>query len=101
MRVTERGSQYTANAFTTLCAKHRIAQSMSRSGSCLGNAAAESFATLKTEFVYRAVLPTKTHARQQLIRWFERYNRVRRHSHCGWRASIAYEKITYKAARAA
>jgi transposase InsO family protein len=93
--------QYTANAFVQLCSKHRITQSMSRSGSCLDNAAAESFfATLKTELVYRVVPATKPRARRQLIRWFDRYNRTRRHSHCGWRAPIAYEKITTKAARA-
>jgi transposase InsO family protein len=68
---SDRGSQYTANAFVALCAKHQITQSMSRSGSCLDNAAAESFfATLKTELVYRVVLATKARARQQLIRWF-------------------------------
>jgi putative transposase len=99
---TDRGSQYTSNAFVKLCTKHRISQSMSRSGSCLDNAVAESFfATLKTELVYRVVLATRAGARRQLIRWFDRYNRVRRHSHCGWRAPIAYEKITDKAARAA
>jgi len=64
---TDRGSQYTSDAFTGLCAKHRIVQSMSRSGSCLDNAVAESFfATLKTELVYRVVLATKPHARQRL-----------------------------------
>ncbi|TML64067.1 MAG: IS3 family transposase [Actinobacteria bacterium] len=99
---TDRGSQYTANAFVELCRRHRIVQSMSRSGSCLDNAAAESFfATLKTELVYRVVLATKSRARRQLIRWFDRYNQTRRHSHCGWRAPIAYEKIDTPARRAA
>jgi putative transposase len=75
---------------------------MSRSGSCLDNAAAESFfATLKTELVYRIVLVTKARARQRLIRWFDRYNQTRRHSHCGWRAPITYEKINTNTARAA
>lgn len=99
---TDRGSQYTAHAFVQLCRKHRITQSMSRSGSCLDNAVAESFfATLKTELVYRVVLTNRARARRQLIRWFDRYNNQRRHSHCGWRAPIAYEKITTEAARAA
>jgi putative transposase len=75
---------------------------MSRSGSCLDNAAAESFfATLKTELIYRVVLVTRARARRQLIRWFDRYNRNRRHSHCGWRAPIAYENIDITARRAA
>ncbi len=75
---------------------------MSRSGSCLDNAVTESFfATFKTELVYRVALATKSRTRQLLVRWFERYNRTRRHSHCGWRAPIAYEKIIIEAARAA
>jgi transposase InsO family protein len=99
---SDRGSQYTANAFVELCRRRQVVQSMSRSGSCLDNAAAESFfATLKTEFVYRVVLATKSRARWQLIGWFDRYNRTRRHSHCGWRAPIAYEKIDTTARRAA
>ncbi|MGQ0826301.1 MAG: integrase core domain-containing protein [Actinomycetota bacterium] len=46
-------------------------------------------------------LATKAGARRQLIRWFDRYNRTRRHSHCGWRAPIAYEKINMQTRRAA
>lgn len=99
---SDRGSQYTAGTFVELCRKHRITQSMSRSGSCLDNAAAESFfATLKTELVYRVVLATKASARRRLIRWLDRYNRTRRHSHCGWRAPIAYEKINTNKTQAA
>lgn len=92
---TDRGSQYSSDAFTGLCARHRITQSMSRSGSCLDNAPAEAFfASLKTELVYRVALPTREQARQRVVRWLERYNRVRRHSHCGYTAPIAYETLT-------
>lgn len=99
---TDRGSQYTSHAFTGLCAKHRIVQSMSRAGSCHDNAAAESwFATLKTELVYRIALPTRTFARQRVIAWIDRYNRTRRHSHCGLKFPITYEKINTPAANAA
>jgi transposase InsO family protein len=92
---TDRGSQYTSKAFTGLCARHGIIQSMSRSGSCLDNAPAEAFfATLKTELVYRIVLPTRRQARKRLVRWLERYNRVRRHSHCGYQAPAVYEART-------
>jgi len=99
---TDRGSQYTAGSFVELCRKHEIVQSMSRSGSCLDNAAAESFfATLKTELIYRVVLPTKAGARQRLVRWLDRYNRNRRHSHCGWRAPITYEKLNTQTRHAA
>lgn len=99
---TDRGSQYTSNAFTALCAKHRIVQSMSRAGSCHDNAAAESwFASLKTELVYRIALPTRTFARQRVIAWIDRYNRTRRHSHCGLKSPINYEKLNTPAAAAA
>ena len=99
---TDRGSQYTSTAFVELCRRHRITQSMSRAGSCLDNAVAESFfATLKTELVYRTVLATKAIARRRLIAWFDRYNRTRRHSHCGLTAPITYEAATVPAAQAA
>jgi len=92
---SDRGSQYTSDAFTGLCARHRITQSMSRSGSCLDNAPAEAFfASLKTELVYRVALSTRRHARQRVVRWLERYNRVRRHSHCGYKAPLVYETLT-------
>lgn len=99
---TDRGSQYTAGIFTALCRRHRIVQSMSRAGSCHDNAAAESwFATLKTELVYRIALPTKTFARQRVIAWIDRYNRTRRHSHCGLQSPLTYEKLHTPAATAA
>jgi len=99
---TDRGSQYTSHAFTGLCSKHNITQSMSRAGSCHDNAAAESwFATLKTELVYRIALPTKAFARRRVIAWIDRYNRTRRHSHCGLKSPINYEKINTPAATAA
>jgi transposase InsO family protein len=54
---------------------------------------AESFfATLKTELVYRRVLATVRHTRRCLVDWFDRYNRTRRHSHCGLRPPITYER---------
>lgn len=99
---TDRGSQYTSKTFVELCRRHRITQSMSRAGSCLDNAVAESFfASLKTELVYRSVLANKTLARRRLVAWFDRYNRTRRHSHCGLIAPITYETATVPAAQAA
>jgi putative transposase len=99
---TDRGSQYTSNSFTTLCAQNHIVQSMSRSGCCLDNAAAESFfASFKTELIYRIVLPTTAAARHEIIAWLDRYNRTRRHSHCGLKAPLTYEKLNTPAALAA
>ena len=89
---SDRGTQYTANRFTELCERNRIVQSMSRSGSCHDNAVAESFfATLKKELIYRHALTTKAFARQRMIDWFDRYNQIRRHSHCAYQAPIEHE----------
>ena len=99
---TDRGSQYTAGSFTKLCAQNNIRQSMSRSGCCLDNAAAEAFfASFKTELIYRSVLPTIKGTRQEIVAWLDRYNRVRRHSHCGLKAPLVYEKLNTPAALAA
>lgn len=99
---TDRGSQYTSDAFTALCRSQKITQSMSRAGSCLDNAVAESFfATLKTEVIYRTVLATRSQARRRIITWIDRYNRVRRHSHCGLQAPITHETLPTPAAAAA
>ncbi len=51
---TDRGTQYTAKAFTDLLAAHEMVQSLSRPRQCWDNAVAESFfATLKGELIDR------------------------------------------------
>lgn len=51
---TDRGSTYTADAFTKLCRVSGIRQSMGRVGSCFDNAAAEAFfSTLEWEVLSR------------------------------------------------
>ena len=57
------------------------------------NAMAESFfATLKTEFYYRRVWPTKKSARIEVGKWIEdRYNRRRRHVSIGQISPVAFE----------
>ena len=54
---------------------------------------AESFfATLKTEFYYRRVWPTKARAKLEVGAWIEgRYNRRRRHSSIGQISPVDYE----------
>ena len=54
---------------------------------------AESFfATLKTEFYYRRVWPTKARAKREVGAWIEgRYNRRRRHSSIGQISPVAFE----------
>ena len=54
---------------------------------------AESFfATLKTEFYYRRVWPTKAGAKLAVGAWIEeRYNRRRRHSSTGQISPVTFE----------
>lgn len=99
---SDRGTQYTSNMFRDLCTKWRIRQSMSRTGSCLDNAVAESFfATFKNELVYRTTLPTKSYAYRAFNVWFDRYNRIRKHSYCSYQAPLTYEEANTRHHRAA
>ena len=81
----DRGTQYASAQITAFAAANGITRSMGRTGVCWDKAMAESFfATLKTEFYYRRVWPTKARARREVGAWIEdRYNRRRRHSALG------------------
>ena len=99
---TDRGSTYTADLFTQACKHHRIRQSMGRTGSCLDNAAAESFfSTLEHELLSRTRFRTKEEARRRVAGWIDTYNRTRRHSVCGMKSPIDYEATATVTARAA
>ena len=90
---TDRGSTYTADDFTGLCARIGIRQSMGRVGSCFDNAAAESFfSTLEWEVLSRHHFSTRDEARKVVMRWAcDFYNSRRRHSSCGMKSPIDYE----------
>lgn len=89
----DRGTQYASAQITTFAADNGITRSMGKTGVCWDNAMAESFfATLKTEFYYRRIWPTKTAARLAVGAWIEdRYNRRRRHSSIGQISPVAFE----------
>ncbi len=91
---TDRGCQYTAEAYQTLLATHGITPSMSRTGDCYDNALAESFlATLKGELIDTQPWPTRRAARQAIVEWIEVfYNRQRRHSSLGYLCPVAFEE---------
>ena len=97
---TDRGSTYTADDFTGLCAKLKITQSMGRVGSCFDNAAAESFfSTLEWEVLSRHHFSTRAEAREVVTRWVcDFYNKVRLHSSCGMKSPIDYENSATMAA---
>jgi transposase InsO family protein len=69
---TDRGSEYTSEAFGQLCGRWGVVQSMGRVGSALDNAAAESFhSVLKVEYIHRHTFATRTEARLKTATWIE------------------------------
>jgi putative transposase len=79
---SDRGSNYTSSKFAKTLKKHKLRQSVGRTGICYDNAMAESFfAALKNERVHRTRYPTRGHAYRDVARYIElRYNSRRRHS---------------------
>ena len=90
---SDRGAQYASAQITAFAAAHGITRSMGYTGICWDNAMAESFfATLKTEFYYRRIWPTRARAIQGVAAWIEdRYNRHRRHSSIGDLTPVDFE----------
>jgi transposase InsO family protein len=90
---TDRGSTYTANAFTRLCRQMGIRQSMGRVGSCFDNAAAEAFfSTLEWEVLSRHDFENTRQAQAVVLDWcYGFYNHDRRHSAAGMMSPINYE----------
>ncbi|MEU1737585.1 IS3 family transposase [Streptosporangium sp. NPDC020145] len=84
---TDRGSNYTSDAFGRFCVNLQIRRSVGRTGVCYDNAMAESFfAAIKTEWLDRFVFATRAKAKQQVIRYIESfYNRRLLHSAVGYR----------------
>jgi len=83
---TDRGAQYTSGAYRRELARMGARQSLSRSGSCLENAPAESFfASLRTE-IGRRFWTTRRVAVDAIDRWVGVfYNTRRLHSAIGYR----------------
>jgi transposase InsO family protein len=91
---SDRGSQYTSDAYRALLADIGATVSMSRTGNCYDNAVTESFfGTLKGECVERFSFQTRGQARQTIFEYVESfYNRVRRHSSLGYVSPAVYEQ---------
>lgn len=90
---TDRGCQYTSEAYTRVLASHGIRSSLSRPANCWDNAVAESFfSTLKLDLLYRHSWPTRAAARSAILEYIEVfYNRERRHSTLGNLSPADYE----------
>jgi transposase InsO family protein len=84
---SDRGTQYTSEAFVKAVRTLGIRRSVGRTGVCFDNALAESFnAAVKVERVNRTVYPTREHARKDVTRYIEfRYNTQRLHSGLGYK----------------
>ena len=90
---TDRGSQYTSEAFRALLVTIQCQVSMSRTGNCYDNAAMESFhATLKGECASQQ-FKTKAEARTTIFEFIEVwYNRQRLHSTLGYQSPLEFEQ---------
>ena len=90
---TDKGSQYTSDAFAQACRRLKITQSMGRVGCALDNAAAESFfSTLEHELITRRRYRTRDQARADIAAWIDTwYNRRRLHSTNNMTSPIEYE----------
>ncbi|MFV0535483.1 MAG: IS3 family transposase [Cumulibacter sp.] len=91
---TDRGSTYTADAFTVLCGQMGIRQSMGRVGSCFDNAAAEAFfSSLEWEVLSRHEFTDPRQAQAVVIDWcYGFYNHERRHSTIGLITPVEFER---------
>jgi putative transposase len=100
---SDRGSEYTAEAYESACARMGVFQSMGRVGSALDNAAAEAFnSTIKVEYIHRQRFRTRAEARLKIATWIvDFYNARRRHSSCDGMAPIEYERYMAEVRRAA
>jgi putative transposase len=96
---SDRGSEYTAEAFETVCRRLGVLQSMGRVGCALDNAAAEVFnSTIKVEYVHRQRFRTRAEARLRIATWIvDFYNTRRRHSACDGMSPIEYERYMAEA----
>lgn len=91
---SDRGSQYTADAYQKALWQREAIPSMSGKGNCYDNAAMESFfKTLKSELVDHEKFQTRSEARQAVFEYIEVfYNRRRLHSSVGYRPPAEVER---------
>ncbi|MFB7226011.1 IS3 family transposase, partial [Streptomyces sp. NPDC056227] len=96
---SDRGSEYTSEAYNSLCDRLGVVQSMGRVGSALDNAAAESFhSSIKVEYVHRHRFATRAEARLKIATWIaDFFNTRRRHSAAGGLPPVEFERTITEA----
>lgn len=92
---SDRGCQYTSQAYQAFLSKQGIIVSMSRKGNCWDNAVVERFfGALKRECTSREHFKTHGAARTALFEYIEAfYNRVRKHSTLGYLSPVQFEIV--------
>jgi transposase InsO family protein len=90
---SDRGCQYTSEAYQDFLKAHGIQVSMSRKGNCWDNAVMERFfGTLKRECTSREHFKTHEEARTTIFEYIEAfYNHVRKHSTLGYLSPVHFE----------
>jgi putative transposase len=90
---SDRGVQYSSDAYRALVSKYGMVQSMSRKGNCWDNSMAESFfRSLKVEAIYGSKIASKTDAENIIFRYIEQfYNNKRIHSFLLYRSPAQWE----------
>jgi transposase InsO family protein len=91
---SDRGCQYTSDAYQRLLARHGVICSMSRRGNCWDNAPVESFfRTLKVDLLAETLWPTRAGAAAAIHDYIERfYNTARLHSSLGYQSPARFEQ---------
>jgi transposase InsO family protein len=91
---SDRGCQYTSDAYQRVLLRHGVRCSMSRRGDCWDNAPVESFfRTLKVELVPETLWPTRAIATAAVHDYIERfYNTERLHSSLGYQSPARFEQ---------
>lgn len=94
---SDRGCQYTSEAYSEYATKNEFKLSMSAKGNCYDNAAMETFFhTLKTEHVFFCTYYTRKEAMTSIFEYIEVfYNRQRLHSTLNYMSPVEFEAFNH------
>lgn len=98
---SDRGSQFTGEAYQQYLRRYGIQCSMSRAGNCWDNAVMERFfLSLKREWLWPQRYANQSEAAKDIARYIHLfYNPIRMHSTLGYLAPDVYEKVEAKKSR--